>query len=94
MQKLLVATMISVFLLTHSSIVFGGTLTGEVTYVGEISQPAVLKATTGQFCKSAVKTRHAENLIVSQAAGIQNVVISLLRVSGDFQPPAEGPILD
>jgi plastocyanin len=94
MQKLFMATVIAALLLTQSSLVLGGTLTGEVTYVGEPPQPAVLKPGTDQFCTQAIKTRYAEDLVVSQAKGIQNVVVSLFRVTGNFGPPKEGPVLD
>lgn len=94
MRKLLMAMGIAAVLLIHTSVTFGGTLTGEVTYAGEIPPPTDLKITTDPFCIHAAKGRTTEDLVVSQQNGIQNVVIALRRVSGDFKPPAQEPVLD
>jgi plastocyanin len=83
-----------IFLLTSATVTFAGTLIGDVTYRGTPPAPKLLKVTTDAFCMSHAKELLSESLIVSKAGGIQNVVISVLKVSGKFDPLKEDVLID
>ena len=81
-------------LLGLTAAAFAGTIVGHVTYSGNAPQPTALKIDADQFCISNGQGHLSSDLIVSKAGGVQNVVISLLKVPGNFEPPEQGPVID
>jgi len=81
-------------LLGFTTIVFAGTIVGNVTFRGDAPAPKALKVKTDQFCISHAKGELSDELVVSKAGAIQNVVISLLKVKSNFGLPKETPVVD
>lgn len=90
--KLIIALLISGTML---SVAYAGNVTGTVTYEGEVpARPALTINTQENHCIVATKGAKSEELVVSKAKGIQNVVI-YVRVRGqEIVLPKENPKVD
>ncbi|MCH7760488.1 hypothetical protein IIA15_03675 [candidate division TA06 bacterium] len=87
-----VTTISAIILITGLS--YAGTITGKITYDGDVPARSMLKATKDQHCIDAVKGTKSEALVVSKGTGIKNVVVYLRSRKAKVTPPAKNPVMD
>lgn len=77
-----------------TSLAYGGTIKGTVTYDGDVPARPMMKATKDQHCVDHLKGAKSEVLVVSKEGGIKNVVVYLRARGAKPTIPSKNPSMD